>query len=68
MKIIPIPEALYIDVLNYLESLCETERWNRDDPCHGLMYRLDDAGNSELVEVSDTDRYDHVYAIQPKQE
>lgn len=68
MKIIPIPEALYLEVLNYLESLCETERWNREDPCHELMSRLDDAGNSELVEVSDTDRYDHVYAVQSKQE
>lgn len=68
MKIIPIPEHLYLDVLNYLESLCETERWNREDPCHELMQKLDAAGNFEIVEVSDTDRHDHVYAIQPKQE
>lgn len=67
MKIIPLPEALYLEVLNYLESLCETERWNHEDPCHELMQKLDAAGNSELVEVSDTDRHDHVYVIQNKE-
>ena len=44
MKIIPVPEALYLEVLNYLESLCETERWNHEDPCHELLSRLDTAG------------------------
>ena len=63
MKIIPIREELYLEVLNYLESQCETERWNHDAPCHELMLKLDEAGNFEVVEVSDTDEHDHVYAI-----
>lgn len=67
MKLIPVPEALYLDVLNYLESCCETERHNPDDPCHDLLSRLDTAGEQQLVEIQDTDAHDHVYAIQPKE-
>ena len=52
MKIIPVPEALYLEVLNYLESCCETERHNSDDPCHELMQKLDAAGDTELVDVT----------------
>ncbi len=52
MKIIPVPEALYLDVLNYLESCCETERHNPDDPCHELLQKLDAAGDTELVDVT----------------
>jgi hypothetical protein len=64
MKIIPVPEALYLDVLNYLESCCETERHNPDDPCHELLSELDAAGNFRLVEVSETDKHDHLYVIE----
>lgn len=68
MKIIPIPGGLYLDVLNYLESQCETERRNQDDPCHELMLKLDEAGNFELVDVTlDDEEHDHVYAIQSVQ-
>lgn len=66
MNLIPVSEDVYLDVLNYLESLCETERHNPDDPCHDLLGRLDAAGEQILVEISDTDAHDHVYAIQPK--
>lgn len=47
MKIIPVPEDLYLDVLNYLESCCETERHNPDDPCHALLDRLNTAGEQD---------------------
>lgn len=52
----PLPDAQWIGIY----------RTNPDheDPCHELMQKLDAAGNSELVEVSDTDRHDHVYIIQ----
>lgn len=62
-----LPNDLYTDLLNYLESCCETERHNPDDPCHALLSRLDAAGERVLVEIQDTDAHDHVYAIQPKE-
>lgn len=66
MKIIPVPEALYLDVLNYLESCCETERHNPDDPCHELLQKLDAAGNSKLVDVTLDDEEQARYIIQEK--
>lgn len=67
MKLIPVSEDIYLDVLNYLESCCETERHNPDDPCHALLDRLNTAGERVLVEIQDTDAHDHVYAILTKE-
>jgi len=57
MKIIPVTEDLYNELLQYLES-----------QKHPLAAKVRKAGESEVVEISDTDRYDHVYAIQNKPE
>lgn len=66
-NLVPVPGALYLDVLNYLESCCETERHNPEDPCHRLLSELDEAGNFRLVEVSETDKHDHLYVIEAVQ-
>lgn len=57
MKIIPVTEDLYNELLQYLES-----------QKHPLASKVRKAGEYEVVEISDTDHYDHVYTIQNKPE
>ena len=61
-RIIPVPEKLVVELMNYLECCVETNRHDPDDSA-SLLAELTMAATCEVVEIQDTDAYNHVYAI-----
>jgi len=61
-RIIPVPEKLVVELMNYLECCVETNRHDPDDSTP-LLAELTMAVTCEVVEIQDTDAYNHVYAI-----
>ncbi len=61
-RIIPVPEKLVVELMNYLECCVETNRHDPDDSTP-LLKELEEASLWEVVEVSDTIEHDHLYII-----